>query len=75
MLSVIGTAAVRALSERVGQALDIRRFRQNVVLEPVDGTPYMEEESARRQLVFGADTDSAGRGPRSPVRRDHRCMR
>jgi uncharacterized protein YcbX len=74
MLSVIGTGSVRALSERVGQELDIRRFRQNIVLEPVDGTPYIEEEWAGRQLVFGADADSPDAARVRLIRRDHRCM-
>jgi len=79
MLSVIGTGSVRALSERVGQNLDIRRFRQNIVLEPVDGTPYVEEEWVGRLLVFGSGGQGGDGGGDDVARvrlnrRDHRCM-
>jgi uncharacterized protein YcbX len=74
MLSVIGMGSVRALSEQVGQPLDVRRFRQNIVLEPVDGTPYIEEEWAGRLLVFGADPDSPDAARVRLIRKDHRCM-
>ena len=74
MLSVIGSGSVRALSEQVGQPLDVRRFRQNVVLEPVDGTPFIEETWAGRLLVFGADPESQDAARVRLVRKDHRCM-
>lgn len=73
MLSVIGGGSVRALSEQVGTALDIRRFRQNVVLEPVNGTPFVEESWVGRQLVFGAP-DGEDMARVRLVRKDHRCM-
>lgn len=74
MISVIGAGSVRALSERVGQPLDVRRFRQNIVLEPLDGTPHIEEAWAGRQLVFGAAPDSPDAARVRLVRKDHRCM-
>lgn len=73
MLSVIGAGSVRALAERVGADLDIRRFRQNIVLEPVNGTPFVEEGWVGRQLVIGApDGEDVARV--RLIRRDHRCM-
>jgi len=44
------------------------------VLEPVDGTPYIEEQWAGRLLVFGADADSPDAARVRLVRKDHRCM-
>ncbi|MGE3268379.1 MAG: MOSC domain-containing protein [Chloroflexota bacterium] len=74
MLSVIGTGSVQALSERVGKELDIRRFRQNIVLEPLDPTPFVEESWTGRQIVFGLDPDSPAAARVRLLRRDHRCM-
>ncbi|MCC7372997.1 MAG: MOSC domain-containing protein [Chloroflexi bacterium] len=74
MLSVIGTASVRALAERVGADLDIRRFRQNVVLAPVDDAPFVEESWVGRQLIVGADPASPEAARIRLIRRDHRCM-
>jgi uncharacterized protein len=73
MLSVIGGGSVRALSERVGAALDVRRFRQNIVLEPVNGTPFAEEAWVGRQLVFG-EPDGEDVARVRLVRKDQRCM-
>jgi hypothetical protein len=73
MLSVIGMGSVRALSERVGVSLDVRRFRQNIVLEPLDGAPFVEEMWVGRQLVFGAPVREDVARVRL-IRRDHRCM-
>jgi uncharacterized protein YcbX len=70
-LSLIGLGTVRALGERIGRAVDVRRLRQNVVLEPLDGAPFVEEGWLGRLLVFGDGADP----PRVRLlRRDHRCM-
>jgi uncharacterized protein YcbX len=66
---MIGLGTIRELGRRVGQALDIRRFRQNIYLEPTGGEPFIEEEWAGRLLAFG---DGAAR--LRLLRRDHRCM-
>jgi uncharacterized protein YcbX len=70
-VSMIGLGTIRELGRRVGQALDVRRFRQNIYLEPTGGEPFIEEEWAGRLLVFG-DGDGAAR--LRLLRRDHRCM-
>jgi hypothetical protein len=43
-------------------------------LEPLDGTPYIEETWTGRQLVFGADAASPDAARVRLIRRDHRCM-
>jgi hypothetical protein len=70
-VSVIGLGTLRALGERIGQPLDIRRFRQNVYLETVDGRPDVEDEWVGRLLIFG-DGESTARV--RILRPDHRCM-
>jgi uncharacterized protein YcbX len=70
-LSVVGLDTLRALGERLGQPLDVRRFRQNIVLETRGGVPGVEDRWVGRLLVFG-DGESA---PRIRLLRpDHRCM-
>ena len=70
-LSVVGLGSLRALGERLGQTLDVRRFRQNICLETIGGEPDVEDGWAGRLLVFG-DGDAAPRV--RMVRRDRRCM-
>lgn len=70
-ISLLSLASVRALGERIGQDLDPRRFRQNILIEPAGGEPYLEEGWADRVLSFGE-------GPGAPRirlnRPDPRCM-
>lgn len=70
-ISVVGLGTLRALGERIGQALDVRRFRQNIYLETLAGEPDVEDGWVGRLLVFG-DGESAPRV--RLIRRDHRCM-
>lgn len=70
-VSVIGLGTIRALGERIGQALDIRRFRQNIYLETTGDEPHVEDGWVGRQLIFG-DGDGAAR--LRLVRPDPRCM-
>jgi MOSC domain-containing protein len=70
-VSVVGLGSLRALGERLGQALDIRRFRENIYLETLDGQPYVEEEWVGRSLTFG-DGERPARV--RLLRPDHRCM-
>jgi uncharacterized protein len=70
-LSVVGLGTVRALGQRIGQSLDLRRFRQNVYLETLGGEPDVEDEWVGRLLIFG-DGEQAARV--RILRPDHRCM-
>ena len=70
-VSVLGLGTVRALGERIGQPLDVRRFRQNVYLETLGGEPDVEDGWIGRLLSFGDGEQSARV---RLVRPDHRCM-
>jgi uncharacterized protein YcbX len=70
-ISVVGMGSIRALGERIGEALDVRRFRQNVYLETLGGEPDVEDGWVGKLLVFG-DGDRAARV--RLLRPDHRCM-
>jgi uncharacterized protein len=70
-VSVVGLGSVRALGERIGQTLDVRRFRQNIYLETVNGEPDVEDGWVGRLLVFG-DGERVARV--RILRPDHRCM-
>jgi uncharacterized protein YcbX len=70
-LSIVGLGTVRALGERIRQRLDVRRFRQNIYLETLNGEPDVEDGWVGRLLVFG-DDERAARV--RILRPDHRCM-
>lgn len=70
-ISVVGLGTLRALGERIGQPLDIRRFRENIYLETASGEPDVEDSWAGRLLVFGDGPDAARV---RLLRPDHRCM-
>lgn len=68
-VSVLGLPSVRAIEARVGAPVDARRFRQNILIEPTDNTPFVEETWLGRALQFG-DGDARLRLNRP----DERCM-
>jgi len=70
-VSVIGLGTLRALGQRIGLPLDVRRFRQNVYLETNGGQPDVEDEWVGRLLVFG---EGDGAASVRILRPDHRCM-
>jgi uncharacterized protein len=70
-VSVVGLGTIRALGERIGQALDVRRFRQNIYLETLNGEPDVEDGWVGRRLVFGDGEQAASV---RILRLDHRCM-
>jgi uncharacterized protein len=70
-VSVVGMGSVRALGERIGQELDVRRFRQNIYLETLGGEPDVEDGWVGRLLVFGDGEQAASV---RLLRPDHRCM-
>jgi uncharacterized protein YcbX len=74
-VSVIGLGTLRALGERIGLPLDVRRFRQNIYLETDGGAPDVEDAWVGRLLVFG-EGNGAGAGAPSVriLRPDSRCM-
>jgi hypothetical protein len=70
-VSLISTQTVRAIGEAAGQAVEPRRFRMNVVVETLSGSPGEEDTWLGGTLTFGARADSLRLQPR---RRDVRCM-
>ncbi len=52
-LSLMSTATVAALDERLDFALDGRRFRQNIIIETFDGRPFAEEAWVGSALTIG----------------------
>jgi uncharacterized protein len=70
-VSVVGLGSVRALGERIGQELDVRRFRQNIYLETLGDEPDVEDGWVGRLLVFGDGEEAASV---RLLRPDHRCM-
>lgn len=66
-LSVTTTQSLSSLADMSGVELDARRFRPNVVIDGVDGTPFPEDEWVGRILRMG--------GVRMRVdQRDNRCV-
>jgi uncharacterized protein YcbX len=56
-ISVMSTATVAALGETIGTAVTPLRFRQNIIIEPFDDQPYVEERWLDSSLVFGNQPD------------------
>jgi uncharacterized protein YcbX len=70
-VSVISRTTIATICHEAGVEFDARRFRANVLLEPVDVEPFGEDKWVGGRLVFGGD-DS---GPAvSVTARDVRCM-
>ncbi len=61
VISVMSTATVTALSEAIGTAVGGKisplRFRQNIIIDPFDDQPYVEERWLDSSLVFGSQPD------------------
>ena len=52
-VSVINLATIAAVGRELGQDLDSRRFRANVVIAPETTTPFAEDSWIGGRLVFG----------------------
>ncbi|GJM41074.1 MAG: hypothetical protein DHS20C20_13560 [Ardenticatenaceae bacterium] len=62
LISVMSTATVAALSETIGTAvggngISPLRFRQNIIIEPFDEQPFVEERWLDSSLLFGNQND------------------
>lgn len=53
-LHLVTTAALRRLSELLGEPVEVARFRPNLVLE-IPGAGFVEDDWAGRELRLGAD--------------------
>jgi uncharacterized protein len=70
-VSVIASATIAGIGREVGEELDRRRFRANIVLETVDRETFLEDGWIGGTLLFGDDD----RAPAVRVTaRDVRCM-
>jgi len=70
-VSVINLATISGISREVGQDLDIRRFRANIVIASEATEPFHEDSWIGGRLVFG----NAEAGPMiSIAMRDLRCV-
>ncbi len=58
VISIMSTATVAELSAMVGTAVTPLRFRQNIIIEPFDDQPFVEERWLDSSLVFGSKEDS-----------------
>lgn len=60
-ISVMSTATVGALGEAIGTAVGGKisplRFRQNIIIEPFDDQPFVEERWLNSSLIFGSQPD------------------
>lgn len=70
-VSVINLATIAAIGVEVGQDLDTRRFRANIVIDADATEPFQEDRWIGGRLVFGNNQD----GPiLSMTLRDLRCV-
>jgi uncharacterized protein YcbX len=70
-VSVINLATISAIGREVGEELDTRRFRANIVIASDLPEPFLEDRWIRHRLVFG-DTEA---GPIvSVTMQDLRCV-
>lgn len=53
-LSLMSVASAEALANKLDIAQDVRRWRQNVIIETVDGRAFAEEEWIGQTIVIGA---------------------
>lgn len=66
-LSLISTRTVDAIAHMSGTASDVRRFRPNFLVEPVDAIDFVEDEWVGATLKIGAMTMRVDK-------RDKRCV-
>ncbi len=68
-ISVISLSTVQSIERESGRAIDLRRFRPNVVIETKNGEPFEEDKWVGQTLMFG--DSGAGVGV---TMRDERCV-
>jgi len=70
-ISIISLGTVHGVARESGRELDLRRFRANVVIEPVSAEPFEEDRWVGRQLMFG---DANSGAAVKVTMRDERCV-
>jgi uncharacterized protein YcbX len=70
-ISLITTTTIKALSQKIGYELDVKRFRPNILIEPLAKEGYPEDSWLNELLVLGDNPNAA----RIRInRKDLRCM-
>ena len=69
-MSVISSVTIEEVCRLGGEAADMRRFRPNVVVRPLDETPFGEDAWVSGVLTFGEGDDAAAV---TVTQRDVRC--
>jgi len=57
-ISIISTETISALEEASGREIDARRFRPNLIIEPIDGTALGEESWVGQTITIGDRPDA-----------------
>jgi uncharacterized protein YcbX len=70
-VSIISRATIAAIEEEAGIRLDVARFRPNILIEPLDGKPFEEDEWLGKIISFGEGPEAAAV---NVYMRDERCM-
>lgn len=70
-VSFIGQGTVDAIAERVGEPLDPRRFRPNILVQMLDGGPGAEDSWLGALLIIGDQPDAVRV---RIIRQNVRCM-
>jgi uncharacterized protein YcbX len=70
-VSVISLSTLQAIEREAGRAVDLRRFRPNVVIETNSSEPFGEDRWVGRTLIFGEG--NSGAAVRATMR-DKRCV-
>jgi uncharacterized protein YcbX len=69
-ISIIATVTVGEVARLSGERADVRRFRPNILIAPLQSVPFQEDEWVGGVLSFGETTE----GPAITVtNRDERC--
>ena len=68
-ISMVSQATLDHLSATYGDALDLRRFRINIIVDSFDETPYVEDTWIDYSVSFGNQADATKVLPVRPIKR------
>lgn len=70
-ISVITSPTILGIARECGRALDVRRFRPNIIVESDSDVPFAEDAWVGKRLTFGMNADAPSI---SVTLRDVRCV-
>lgn len=77
-VSLINAATVREIEREAGRAVDVLRFRPNILIESNSNEPFAEDQWVGKTLRFGSDDTRFGSDDNAPAvsitMRDLRCV-